>query len=109
MPARPAGFSPIQSAWRERAVPMRKWILIYLALACACVALLLLIIWALGGMGELETLSHDGIVALILTIVVTAFLSILLMGLSFYSARKGHDDEVMDGHTRHHNESRWWR
>jgi len=88
---------------------MRKWILVYLALACACVVLLLLIIWVLGGLGDLKSLSHDGIVALILVVVVTALLSILLMGLSFYSARKGHDDEVMDGHSSHHNEDRWQR
>lgn len=88
---------------RTGRVPMRRWILVYSALACGCVALLLLTIWAMGGLGELTGLSHDGIVALILAVVVTVLLSIVLMGLSFYSARKGHDDKVMDGHSVHHN------
>jgi predicted transporter len=88
---------------------MRKWVLVYLALASGCVALLLLVIWALGGLGDLAALSHDGIIALILAVVITVLLSVVLMGLSFYSARKGVDDQVMDGHTNRHNETRrWW-
>ncbi len=85
---------------------MRRWILIYSSLAVGCVVLLLAMIWALGGLEVVRSLSHDGIVALILAVVVTVLLSILLMGLSFYSARKGHDDQVMDGHTVHHNRHR---
>jgi len=87
--------------------PMRRWILVYSALACGCVALLLLMIWALGGLDQLAALSHDGAIALLLAVVFTVVLSIGLMGLCFYSARKGHDDQVMDGHTSRHNENRW--
>lgn len=76
---------------------MRKWMLVYGALACGCVVLLLLIIWALGGLKDLASLSHDGVVALILAVVATVVLSVLLMGLSFYSARRGFDDKVMEG------------
>jgi predicted transporter len=82
---------------------MRKWVFVYSALACACVALFLLIVWAMGGLGELRVLSHDGAVALGLAIGFTVVLAIVLMGLSFYSARKGHDDKVMDGHPTEHN------
>jgi predicted transporter len=86
---------------------MRKWVLVYSALACGCAALFLAIVWALGGLGDLRVLSHDGIVALSLAVGFTVFLSVVLMGLSFYSARKGHDDKVMDGHPTDHNKSRW--
>ena len=85
---------------------MRKWVFVYLALACGCVALFLLTVWATGGLGDLRILSHDGIVALSLAVGFTVFLSITLMGLSFYSARKGHDDKVMDGHPTDHNKGR---
>jgi predicted transporter len=85
---------------------MRKWVLVYGALACGCVALLLLMIWAMGGLDDLKSLSHDGFVALILAVSITVLLSMLLMGLSFYSARRGVDDKVMEGDSAPHDRSR---
>ncbi len=79
---------------------MRKWILVYGALALGSVALLLLIIWAMGGLDDLANLSHDGFVALLLAVGFTVVLSVVLMGLSFYSARRGVDDKVMEGRQR---------
>ncbi len=85
---------------------MRKWVLAYGALAIGCVALLLGMIWAMGGIDELADLSHDGIVALILAVGVTVLLSVVLMGLSFYSARRGVDDKVMEGDNAPYDRSR---
>ena len=76
---------------------MRRWILAYGALAAGCVALLIVLIWAMGGMDQLTGLTHDGLIALVLAVSVTVLLSVLLMGLSFYSARRGVDDKVMEG------------
>lgn len=75
---------------------MRKWILGYLALALGMVAALMLVIWAVGGFDDMG-LSPDGTYALILTVTLTVISSLALMGLVFYSARRGHDATVMDG------------
>lgn len=75
---------------------MRKWVLGYLAMAGGMIAALMLVIWAVGGFDDMG-LSEDGTYALILTVVLTVASSLLLMGLVFYSARRGHDATVMDG------------
>ncbi|HEY1722773.1 MAG TPA: hypothetical protein VGG27_16125 [Magnetospirillaceae bacterium] len=83
--------------------------LVYGALACGSVALLLLIIWAMGGLDQLTSLSHDGFVALLLAVGFTVFLAFFLMGLSFYSARRGYDDNVMDGRDLPQTDDVWAR
>lgn len=75
---------------------MRKWVLGYLAMAGGMIAALMLVIWAVGGFDDMG-LSADGTYALILTVVLTVVSSLSLMGLVFYSARRGHDATVMDG------------
>jgi len=74
---------------------MRRWLAWYVAMAFGTVAVLLLVIWAVGGFDDLG-LSQDGTIALILGVSVTVFLSFGLMGLVFYSGRSGHDETVMD-------------
>lgn len=85
---------------------MRKWVLAYGALAAASVALLLGLIWAMGGLDDLTHLSHDGFIALVLAVSITVLLAVGLMGLSFYSARHGIDDKVMEGDRAPHDRSR---
>ena len=75
---------------------MRRWLILYSALAAGTVAVLLLVIWAVGGFADMG-LSRDGQIALILAVVFTVLLSFGLMGLVFYSGRSGHDETVMDG------------
>lgn len=74
---------------------MRRWLVIYSALAAGTVAVLLLVIWAVGGFADMG-LSQDGQIALILAVVFTVLLSFGLMGLVFYSGRSGHDETIMD-------------
>jgi hypothetical protein len=82
---------------------MRRWLIIYAALAVGTVVALLLVIWAVGGFSDMG-LSGDGQVALILGVGFTVFLSFGLMGLAFYSDRSGHDETVMDGHSSPHTQ-----
>ncbi len=74
---------------------VRGWLLRYVGVCLAILAAALIAVWLLGGYVDLG-LSEDGVIALIITIAVTAFLSIGLMGLVFYSGRSGADDKVID-------------
>jgi hypothetical protein len=85
---------------------MRKWVLAYGSLAGGCVALFLAVVWAVGGLNELTALSQDGLIALGLAVGFTVLLATGLMGLSFYSARRGFDDKVMEGDSAPHDRSR---
>lgn len=75
---------------------MRRWLIVYAALAVVTVAIMLLVIWAVGGFEDMG-LSQNGQIALILAVVFTVLLSFGLMGLVFYSGRSGHDDTIMEG------------
>ena len=75
---------------------MRRWLIMYTALALGTVAALMLVIWAVGGFDDMG-LSGNGQTALILAVVFTVLLSFGLMGLVFYSDRSGHDDTIMEG------------
>jgi hypothetical protein len=75
---------------------MRRWLIGYSAMSVGTVAVLLLVIWAVGGFTDMG-ISRDGMVALILAVSITVLLSLGLMGLVFYSGRSGHDETIMDG------------
>jgi hypothetical protein len=76
---------------------MRRWLLNYALMSFGTVALMMGVIWAVGGFADMG-LSRDGMIALIIACVMTVFLSFGLMALTFYSGRSGHDDTVRDGH-----------
>jgi hypothetical protein len=60
------------------------------------IALVLLLIWAMGGFAGGE-MSVSGWVALALGIVLTCALAITLMALVFHSARSGRDESAGGG------------
>jgi hypothetical protein len=60
------------------------------------IALVLLIVWAMGGFAGGE-LGFHGWVALTLGIVLTCALAITLMALVFHSARSGRDESAGGG------------
>ena len=74
---------------------MRKWWWRYCGAAGIAVAILLALVWWIGGFTDMG-LSDDGTVALVLTTAFTALLAIGLMGLTFYSGRSGHDDKIAE-------------
>jgi len=68
------------------------WIWTFI-LASVGFVVLVLIFWAMGGLGELG-LSGRGVVALMLGFLFTVGLAIGLMALVFFSDRSGRDDEA---------------
>jgi ABC-type proline/glycine betaine transport system permease subunit len=82
---------------------MRGWLVRYLVMATAGVAALFGALWGLGAFSELG-LSEDGTAALVLAVGFTALLSVVLMGLVFYSGRSGSDERVIDAEALRRNE-----
>ncbi|HEX3501497.1 MAG TPA: hypothetical protein VHT04_19445 [Stellaceae bacterium] len=72
-----------------------------LATATACglgLAILAVALYAWHSMADSE-LDSDGIIALTLGIVATIALAVVLVGLMFYSNRRGYDDRIGQGPT----------
>src|SRR5579862_2235278 len=76
---------------------MRRWLLNYALMSFGTVAVMMGVIWAVGGFTDMG-LSRDGVIALTIACAMTVFLSFGLMALVFYSGRSGHDETVRDGH-----------
>jgi heme/copper-type cytochrome/quinol oxidase subunit 2 len=76
-----------------------------LVILFALASLALPIWWAVYAWGEMEgvEMSGHGWIALVLGIVVTLVVGVVLMGLVFYSSRRGYDDRV-DNKDPHHFE-----
>ncbi|HZE55687.1 MAG TPA: hypothetical protein VE111_20725 [Bradyrhizobium sp.] len=69
-----------------------KWILTY-SLACSgAIGALLALAWALGGI-DIEGISANGIIAIVLGTIFTVLVAVGLMALIFYSNRSGQDDQ----------------
>jgi hypothetical protein len=84
---------------------MRRWLVNFAAMSFGTVALILGVIWLVGGFEDMG-LSRDGKIALIIAVAMTVLMSFGLMALVFYSDRSGHDDTVRDGHDLWEDHSR---
>lgn len=72
-----------------------------LAIATACglgLAIVAVALYAWQSMADTE-LDTEGVVALTLGIVATIALAVVLVGLMFYSSRRGYDDRIGQGAT----------
>ncbi|MGH6930905.1 MAG: hypothetical protein ACREEE_00570 [Dongiaceae bacterium] len=68
---------------------------LFIGLCVAMVAAVVAVVWAAGGFGGLG-LSGHGLAALIIGAAFTVLLTVVLMGLVFYSNRSEHDRRVQD-------------
>lgn len=72
-----------------------RWLAIFMGVCVASVAAVVAVVWAAGGFDRLG-LSGHGLAALVIGAVLTMLLTVVLMGLVFYSNRSEHDRRVRD-------------
>ena len=73
-----------------------RWIGGFSAACLGFIALVMLVIWIMGGFAG-GNLSVSGWIALFLGIVLTSVLGVTLMALVFYSDRSGQDERAGGG------------
>lgn len=73
-----------------------RWIAVFSGACLGLIALLLGLIWVLGGFSGLGVDGH-GLAALILGVVATSVVGTGLMALVFFSNRSGSDERVHRG------------
>ena len=83
------GFDPEMQAW------IRRWAVVLLVSCAAAVGLVLGAMWALSGFHGLG-IGGNALIALLLGTLGTVAMSVVLMGLVFYSNASRHDAEVRD-------------
>jgi hypothetical protein len=74
-----------------------RWLALFVIICVAMAGAIAAIIWAAGGFDS-GALSGNGLAALIIGSVASVLLTVVLMGLVFYSNRSETDDEVHDAH-----------
>lgn len=74
---------------------IKVWAVILLVSCAAAIAVVLVVLWAMAGFRGLG-MGGSALIALLLGTFGTAAMSVVLMGLLFYSNASRHDAEVLD-------------
>jgi hypothetical protein len=76
-----------------------RWLALFVVICVGMAAAIAAMIWAAGGF-EAGAHSGNGLAALIIGSVASVLLTVVLMGLVFYSDRSETDRDVHDAHPR---------